>query len=97
MTNQLFISCFVDQLFPDTAFNMVKVLEKCGCAVRYNPGQTCCGQPAFNAGYWDECRPVASKFAGDFHPEGYIVAPSGSCSGFVRNYFDKLLGTRHPV
>ena len=51
MRVQLFIPCFVDQLFPTTAFNTIKVLEKAGCTVSYNPTQTCCGQPAFNAGY----------------------------------------------
>ncbi len=90
MNVQLFIPCFVDQLFPETGFNMVKVLEKLGCNVNYNPNQTCCGQPAFNAGYRDECRSVASKFLKDFHTYDYIVAPSGSCTGFVRNYYSKL-------
>ena len=90
MTVQLFVPCFVDQLFPDTAFNMVKVLEKAGCSVRYNPQQTCCGQPAFNAGFLDEARAVCSKFLNDFDPELPIVAPSASCVGFVRNYYGKL-------
>ncbi|RAJ06805.1 L-lactate dehydrogenase complex protein LldE [Chitinophaga skermanii] len=90
MNVQLFVPCFVDQLFPETAFNMVKVLEKLGCTVSYNPNQTCCGQPAFNAGYQDECRSVAAKFLKDFHTADYIVAPSGSCTGFVRNYYGKL-------
>ncbi|RYY96043.1 MAG: (Fe-S)-binding protein [Chitinophagaceae bacterium] len=90
MTVQLFIPCFVDQLYPDTAFNMVKVLEKAGCTVRYNPTQTCCGQPAFNAGFWDDARQVCSKFLSDFNPEQPIVAPSASCVGFVRNYYGKL-------
>ena len=90
MNVQLFIPCFVDQLFPETGFNMIKVLEKLGCNVDYNPNQTCCGQPAFNAGYRDECRSVASKFLKDFHTYDYIVAPSGSCTGFVRNYYSKL-------
>ena len=56
MKVQIFIPCFVDQLYPQTAFNMVKVLEKAGCEVQYNPNQTCCGQPAFNAGFLDEAR-----------------------------------------
>jgi L-lactate dehydrogenase complex protein LldE len=80
----------VDQLFPETGFNMVKVLEKLGCNVSYNSNQTCCGQPAFNAGYRDECRSVATKFVKDFQVYDYIVAPSGSCTGFVRNYYSKL-------
>lgn len=90
MKVQLFIPCFVDQLYPQTAFNMVKVLEKACCEVSYNTNQTCCGQPAFNAGFWDESREVCSKFMKDFEGADYIVAPSASCVGFVRNYYAKL-------
>lgn len=90
MNVQLFIPCFVDQLYPDTAFNMIKVLEKAGCTVNYNPSQTCCGQPAFNAGFWNESKAVCSKFIKDFNGTDPIVAPSASCVGFVRNYYTKL-------
>jgi L-lactate dehydrogenase complex protein LldE len=90
MTVQLFIPCFVDQLYPQTAFNMVKVLEKAGCKVQYNTNQTCCGQPAFNAGFWDDAKEVCSKFITDFKGADYVVAPSASCVGFVRNYYSKL-------
>lgn len=90
MNVQIFIPCFVDQLFPDTAFNMVKVLEKAGCTVSYNAEQTCCGQPAFNAGFWDEAKSVCTKFLKDFRGADYIVAPSASCVGFVRNYYSRL-------
>jgi L-lactate dehydrogenase complex protein LldE len=67
------------------------VLEKAGCEVHYNTNQTCCGQPAFNAGFWNEAREVASKFINDFEGYDYVVAPSASCIGFVRNYYAKLL------
>lgn len=87
MRVQLFIPCFVDQLYPETAFNMIKVLEKACCDVAYNINQTCCGQPAFNAGFMQECKSVASKFVKDFDTADYIVAPSASCVGFVRNYY----------
>lgn len=90
MKVQLFIPCFIDQLYPQTAFNMIKVLEKAGCEVGYNPNQTCCGQPAFNAGFLSEARSVATKFIKDFDTVDYIVAPSASCVGFVRNYYPKL-------
>ncbi|RYU80502.1 (Fe-S)-binding protein [Hymenobacter persicinus] len=88
----LFIPCFVDQLFPNTAMNMVKVLEKLGCAVHYNGNQTCCGQPAYNAGYKAESCEVATKFLNDFpSAEGrYIVSPSASCVGMVRNSYAEL-------
>jgi L-lactate dehydrogenase complex protein LldE len=90
MKVQIFIPCFIDQLYPQTAFNMVKVLEKACCDVVYNSNQTCCGQPAFNAGFWDEAREVCSKFIKDFDNADYIVCPSASCVGFVRNYYSKL-------
>lgn len=69
---------------------MVKVLEKACCEVVYNTNQTCCGQPAFNAGFWDASRDVCTKFIKDFEGADYIVAPSASCVGFVRNYYGKL-------
>jgi L-lactate dehydrogenase complex protein LldE len=90
MKVQLFIPCFVDQLYPNTAFNMVKVLEKVGCTVSYNTNQTCCGQPAFNAGFCNESKSVAEKFLKDFSTSDYVVAPSASCVGFIRNYFPTL-------
>jgi L-lactate dehydrogenase complex protein LldE len=69
---------------------MIKVLEKAGCTVSYNTAQTCCGQPAFNAGFWDEAKSVCTKFIKDFNGTEFIVAPSASCVGFVRNYYGKL-------
>ena len=90
MKVELFIPCFVDQLFPETAFNTVKVLEKAGCEVVYNASQTCCGQPAFNAGFWDEAKQMGSKFLNDFSEDGVIVSPSASCTGMVRNYYGDL-------
>lgn len=90
MKIELFIPCFIDQLFPDTAFNTIKVLEKAGCTVQYNPNQTCCGQPAFNAGFWDEAKEIGSKFLNDFSEENFIVSPSASCTGMVKNYYNEL-------
>jgi L-lactate dehydrogenase complex protein LldE len=90
MKVQLFVPCFVDQVYPQTAFNMVKVLEKVGCTVTYNPAQTCCGQPAYNAGFQDDARDVCTKFLKDFSADSIIVGPSASCVGFVRNYYGKL-------
>jgi L-lactate dehydrogenase complex protein LldE len=69
---------------------MVKVLEKAGVEVGYNTNQTCCGQPAFNAGFRDEAREVCSKFIRDFAGADYVVAPRASCIGFVRNYYPGL-------
>lgn len=69
---------------------MVKVLEKAGCKVHYNPSQTCCGQPAFNSGYRDDARKVACKFMGDLAGDIPIITPSASCAGYIRNYYKDL-------
>ncbi len=90
MTVQLFVPCFIDQLYPQVAFNTIKVLEKAGCTVKYNEQQTCCGQPAFNAGFWGESKDVCTKFVQDFDGADYIVSPSASCAGFVRNNYGKI-------
>jgi L-lactate dehydrogenase complex protein LldE len=91
----IFIPCFVDQLYPETGMNMVKLLEKIGCEVRYNSNQTCCGQPAYNAGFVEECREVAFKFLDDFANDGrsYIVSPSASCVGMIRNAYPDIFKT----
>jgi len=69
---------------------MMRVLEKAGCTVSYNPKQTCCGQAAFNAGFWDESKAVCQKFINDFQGTDPIVTPSASCAGFVKNYYSRL-------
>lgn len=69
---------------------MIKVLEKAGCTILYNEAQTCCGQPAFNAGFRDEAKAVCTKFLKDFAGTEYIITPSASCAGFVRNYYPTL-------
>jgi L-lactate dehydrogenase complex protein LldE len=90
MTVDLFIPCFIDQIYPQTGMNMVKILEKGGAEVHYNDNQTCCGQMAFNSGFWDEAKELGTKFIGDFPNDRPVVSPSASCVGYVRNYFEKL-------
>jgi L-lactate dehydrogenase complex protein LldE len=89
----IFIPCFVDQVHPEIGVSMVKILSKLGCEVHYNPEQTCCGQPAYNAGFFEEASEVALKFLKDFHRPSprYIVTPSASCAGMVRNSYSDLL------
>lgn len=86
----VFIPCFIDQVFPQTAWNMINILEKSGVTVEYNPKQTCCGQMAFNSGFWHECKEMGEKFLRDFSGNQLIVAPSASCVGMVRNYYGEL-------
>lgn len=90
MIVDIFVPCFVDQIFPDTAFSMIKVLEKLDIEVRYNTNQTCCGQLSFNTGFWDDAKTIGSKFINDFSNDRYIVAISASCVGYIRNYFPIL-------
>jgi L-lactate dehydrogenase complex protein LldE len=86
----VFLPCFVDQCYPQTGWNMIKVLEFLGCKVNYPEKQTCCGQPAYNAGFFDEAATVATKFLSDFPKEKYIIMPSASCVGMVRNGYGTL-------
>jgi L-lactate dehydrogenase complex protein LldE len=90
MIVEIFIPCFIDQIYPQTAMNMVKILENIGCGVNYNIEQTCCGQPAFNAGYWDQCKEIGEKFIKEFPEDRIIVTPSASCAGMVRNYYQEM-------
>ena len=91
MDIQLFIPCFIDQLYPQTAFNTIQILEKAGCKVHYNPKQTCCGQPAFNSGYRKEAAKLAQKFLVDFNADLPVVSPSGSCTGYIKRHYQNIL------
>ena len=86
----LFIPCIIDQFYPETGFNMIKVLEKAGVKVHYNTKQTCCGQTAFNGGFWDEAKKLGEKFIKDFDNGRVIVGPSTSCIGYIRNGYNEL-------
>ena len=85
-TVSLFVPCFVDQLLPQVAVDTVKVLRRIGYGVDYPEDQTCCGQPAFNTGYWNEARPCAEHFVRVFKHADVIVCPSGSCTTMVRTF-----------
>lgn len=97
MQVHVFIPCFIDQFYPNTAANFVKIMQQAGCEVKYNANQTCCGQPAFNSGYWNEAKTVALKFLDDFDTAEIVVSPSASCTGFVRNYYHKLFADDEPA
>jgi len=90
MTVDAFIPCFIDQIYPETGFNMIRILEKLGHEVHYNPNQTCCGQMAFNSGFWEEAKTVGEKFIKDFPNNRPVVSPTASCTAYVKNYFNEL-------
>ncbi|HUA69146.1 MAG TPA: (Fe-S)-binding protein, partial [Candidatus Saccharimonadales bacterium] len=79
MKISLFIPCFVDQFYPQTGMNIVKILERLGHTVDFPEAQTCCGQPAFNSGCWDEARSVAERQMRVFREAESVVIASGSC------------------
>lgn len=92
MRVSLFITCLVDQLYPDVGEAMVATLRRLGVEVSFNDAQTCCGQVAFNTGYRPEARAMAEHFIKVFESEraDFIVAPSGSCTAMVRNFYPEL-------
>jgi len=88
---QLFITCIIDTLYPKIGFDVIDVLERAGVEVEIPPEQTCCGQPAFNAGLRHLSRPVAEHFINIFEDtDGPIVAPSGSCTAMVKHGYMEL-------
>jgi L-lactate dehydrogenase complex protein LldE len=89
----LFVPCFVDQLLPEVATDTVTVLRRIGCEVSFPEEQTCCGQPAFNSGYWDDARPCAERFVRIFKDAEHVVCPSGSCTTMVRIFYRELLAS----
>lgn len=86
----LFIPCHVDQLAPETGWAAVHILERLGHEVIFDRRQTCCGQAAFNSGFFNEARELAVKFLRIFGDYEVIVAPSGSCISMVKNHYEQL-------
>jgi L-lactate dehydrogenase complex protein LldE len=90
-TVQLFITCLIDSFFPQIGEAMVSVLNRAGVRVGFPSAQTCCGQPAFNAGLRSEARPLARHTMRVFEKtSGAIIIPSGSCGAMVRHGYLEL-------
>jgi len=90
MKVSLFITCIVDQFFPEVGASMVEVLRRLGCEIDFPAEQTCCGQPAYNSGYQSEARDLAERFIRIFDSSDYIVSPSGSCASMVKVFYADL-------
>jgi L-lactate dehydrogenase complex protein LldE len=86
----LFIPCFVDLMFPQVAISMVNILERLGHEVECPEEIACCGQPAYNSGYWDEARPVAVKVLERLKDSEVVVIGSGSCGAMLRVFYPEL-------
>ncbi|RMG93039.1 MAG: (Fe-S)-binding protein [Candidatus Dadabacteria bacterium] len=90
MDVSMMITCLCDALFPDVGTSAVRVLENLGVRVRFPAEQTCCGQPAFNSGYWDDARKAARAMIRAFRDAPYVVSVSGSCAGMIRHHYPML-------
>ncbi len=86
----LFVTCLVDLYRPSVGFAALRLLEQAGCDVDVPPTQTCCGQPAFNAGDRATARDLARAVVDAFQGYDYVVAPSGSCAGMIAHHFPSL-------
>lgn len=96
MTVTLFIPCFVDLFYPQVGIAMVRILEKLGHKVVCPKGPACCGQPAFNTGYWDESRDVAVKVLESLQSAEVVAIASGSCGAMMKVFYPELFaGTKH--
>lgn len=90
-TIQLFVTCLIDTLYPEIGEAVVRVLQRAGVTVEFPSGQTCCGQPAFNAGMRSQARPIAIHTIQVFEKtKGPIVIPSGSCAAMIRHSYLEL-------
>ena len=91
-TVQLFATCIVNHIYPDVAWAVVDVLEGQGATVQVPEGQTCCGQPANNAGYGDDARAMARHTLDVLSDtDGAVMVPSGSCADMIVHHYPKLL------
>jgi L-lactate dehydrogenase complex protein LldE len=96
MTVTLFIPCFVDLMFPRVGISMVQILEKLGHKIEYPEELTCCGQPAFNSGYWPEAREVALPVLRRLQNAEAVVIASGSCGAMLKVFYPQLFaGLEH--
>ncbi|MEZ4606185.1 MAG: (Fe-S)-binding protein [Deinococcales bacterium] len=84
----LFATCIADQIFPHVAVSTVKLLRHLGVKVEFPEAQSCCGQPAYNAGYHQESREIALHHIKLFTGYDYVILPSGSCGAMVKHYPD---------
>ena len=88
----LFIPCYVDVVYPQVGVATYKLLNHLGLDVDYPLNQTCCGQPMANAGFEKQAVPLAEKFEEKFKDFDYVVAPSVSCTAFIKFNYPRLLG-----
>lgn len=90
MKISLFIPCYIDSLYPAVGISVVRIFEKLGIKVEFNESLICCGQPAFNAGFWADTRHIAERVIQRLQKADAVVIPSGSCAAMLRNFYPEL-------
>lgn len=85
-----FATCLVDQFYPEAGLAGMELLRREGIRVVFPRGQSCCGQPARNSGYFEEARAVARQQIRSFPKPWPVVVPSGSCAGMMREHYPEL-------
>ena len=90
MKVELFVPCLIDQFFPRVAANTMKVLQRTGVEVEYNPEQTCCGRFAYHAGFLEEAKELGDKFLNDFSYDGPVVSPSAAFVHYIKKHYPEL-------
>jgi L-lactate dehydrogenase complex protein LldE len=93
----LFVTCLVDLFRPTVGFAAVELLERAGCVVEVPRAQTCCGQPAYNSGDRADAKAIARQVLAAFAGYDYVVAPSGSCAGMIRQHYPELFADEPEV
>lgn len=86
MKVSLFITCLSDAIYPRVGEAMIRLLGQYGIRLDFPAVQTCCGQPAFNSGYWDAARESAKTILKAFEDSDFVISPSGSCTGMIHHY-----------
>lgn len=91
MKVSLFVTCLVDQFYPQIGLSAVRILERLGVGVDFDSRQTCCGQPAFNSGYTEEARQIGCGLLDLYQDQEWIVTPSGSCCSMIKVFLPKVM------
>ncbi|MBE0339181.1 (Fe-S)-binding protein [Paenibacillus sp. 23TSA30-6] len=86
MKASLFITCLSDAIYPKVGEAMARLLARYGVQLDFPKVQTCCGQPSYNSGYWDETRAAAKTILKAFNDSDFVVSPSGSCTYMIHHY-----------
>lgn len=86
----LFVTCLVDLFRPSVGFAAMKLMEEAGCKVSVPNSQTCCGQPTYNSGDRKNTVQIARQVIQTFEHYDYVVAPSGSCAGMIKEHYPRL-------